>query len=261
MYLYRTVDRNGKMVDFCLSRKRNVAAAKAFLRKAIRSQAMAPTSITLDGYAASHRAVRELQEQGEVPKTAKLRSFKYLNNVIEQDHRNIKLRLGPMLGFKQFKSATITIAGIELMHRIRKGQFALSRLDVQGQIAPAVWESALAACFEKHHDADHLVFSEICTRTSSLILGCSRCLQLITWRANPDVETTNWRARRGKTAQRVRREGTARAVPPLYPPARSGPRVFTLHTYRASLRRADRARDRLRREHGRYRPCFRRGPT
>jgi len=80
-----------------------------------------------------------------VPKTARLRSSKYLNNVIEQDHRNVKLRLGPMLGFKQFKSAAITIAGIELMHRIRKGQFALSPLGVQGQVAPAVWEAALAA--------------------------------------------------------------------------------------------------------------------
>ncbi len=145
VYLYRAVDRDGQIVDFRLSRRRNVAAAKAFLRKAIRSQATAPTSITLDGYAASHRAVRELQVQDEVPKTTKLRSSKYLNNVIEQDYRNIKLRLGPMLGFKQFKSAAITIAGIELMHRIHKGQFALSWLDVQGQVAPAVWEAALAA--------------------------------------------------------------------------------------------------------------------
>ena len=80
-----------------------------------------------------------------MPKAAKLRSSKYLNNVIEQDHRNIKLRLAPMLGFKQFKSTAITIAGIELMYRIRKGQFALSRLDVQGQVASAVWEAALAA--------------------------------------------------------------------------------------------------------------------
>lgn len=105
--LYRAVDRDGQTVDFRLSRRRNVAAAKAFLRKAMRSQATAPTSITLDGYAASHRAVRELQEQDEMPKTAKLRSSKYLNNVIEQDHRNIKLRLASMLGFKQFKSAAI----------------------------------------------------------------------------------------------------------------------------------------------------------
>ena len=145
LYLYRAVDRDGQTVDFRLSRRRNVAAAKAFLRKAMRAQPTVPTSITLDGYAASHRAVRELQEQDELPKTARLQSSKYLNNVIEQDHRNVKLRLGPMLGFKRFQSAAITIAGIELMHRIRKGQFALSRLDAQGQVAPVVWETVLAA--------------------------------------------------------------------------------------------------------------------
>ena len=58
------------------------------------------------------------------------------NNLIEQDHRSIKLRLGPMLGFKRFRNASITIAGIELVHRIRKGQFALKRLRVRGKTAP-----------------------------------------------------------------------------------------------------------------------------
>jgi transposase-like protein len=65
-----------------------VAAAKAFLRKAMKLQGMAPSSITLDGYASSHRAVRELKDQGNIPKEARLRSSMYLNNVIEQDHRN-----------------------------------------------------------------------------------------------------------------------------------------------------------------------------
>ena len=145
VYLYRAVDRDGQTVDFRLSRRRNVAAAKAFLRKAMRSQAMVPTSITLDGYAASHRAVRELQEQNELPKTARLQLSKYLNNVIEQDHRNVKLRLGPMLRFKRFQSAATTIVGIELMHRIRKGQFDVARMSVQGQVAPVMWETVLAA--------------------------------------------------------------------------------------------------------------------
>jgi len=76
VYLYRAVDPDGQTLDFRLSRRRNVAAAKAFLRKAMRSQATAPTSITLDSYAASHHAVRKLQGQGEVPKAAKLRSSK-----------------------------------------------------------------------------------------------------------------------------------------------------------------------------------------
>ena len=65
------------------------------------------------------------------------------NNLIEQDHRSVKQRVAVMLGFKRFRNAVITIAGVELMHRIRKGQFALGRLGVQGRAAPAVWSAAL----------------------------------------------------------------------------------------------------------------------
>jgi transposase-like protein len=147
VYLYRAVDREGRTVEFRLSPRRNVAAAKAFLRKACRSQDAPPSSIsiTLDGYAASHRAVREMQDQGELPHDAKLRPSKYLNNMIEQDHRNVKMRIGPMLGFKRFKYAATTLAGIELTHRIRKGQFVRDTLNVQGQAAPAVWYAVLAS--------------------------------------------------------------------------------------------------------------------
>jgi transposase-like protein len=145
VYLYRAVDRDGNTVDFRLTRKRDVAAAKAFFRKALRTQGQAPLSITLGGYAASHRAVREMPGEDAIWKATKLRSSKYLNNMIEQDHRGVKSRIGPMLGFKIFKRAAVTIAGIELLHRIRKGQFALSRLGVQGQTAPAIWTAVLSA--------------------------------------------------------------------------------------------------------------------
>ena len=80
-YLYRAVDAAGKTVDFRLSPRRNVASAKAFLRKALRSQGRSPSTITLDGYAASHRAVRELQQQGMLAELTKLRSSKYLNEM------------------------------------------------------------------------------------------------------------------------------------------------------------------------------------
>ena len=111
----------------------------------IKSQRRCPQTITLDGYAASHRAVRELKAAGSLPANTKLRSSKYLNNLIEQDHRGVKQRITVMLGFKGLANATITIAGIELLHRIRKGQFRLRPLGVQGRTAPAVWNAVLQA--------------------------------------------------------------------------------------------------------------------
>src|ERR1700694_3514462 len=144
-YLYRAVDKGGQTIDFMLSRTRDVAAAKAFFRKAIRHEGHPPHTITLDGYAASHRAVREMRTEGLLPKRTKLRSSKYLNNLIEQDHRGIKFRTGPMLGFKDFNCAANTIAGIELLRRIRKGQFALGHLHLKKPAAPAIWNAVLAA--------------------------------------------------------------------------------------------------------------------
>jgi transposase-like protein len=84
VYLYRAVDKAGKTVDFFLSRQRDVNAAKAFLRKAMKRQRV-PTKITLDAYAASHRAVRERKADGELPGRVKLRSSQYLNHLVEQD--------------------------------------------------------------------------------------------------------------------------------------------------------------------------------
>ncbi|MFP3559189.1 IS6 family transposase [Paraburkholderia sp. SIMBA_049] len=143
VYLYRAVDRAGQTVDFMLRARRDVAAAKAFFSKAIRHQGQPPETITLDGYAASHRAVREMKTDGQLPEDAKVRSSKYLNNVIEQDHRHIKSRTNVMLGFKRFGSAATTIPGIELTHRIRKGQFDLAEIGLKDVAAPAVWNAVL----------------------------------------------------------------------------------------------------------------------
>jgi transposase-like protein len=145
VYFYRAVDKAGQTVDFRLSRTRKVTAAKAFFKKAIRHEGRLPHTITLDGYAASHRAVREMREDGLLPRRTKLRTSKYLNNLIEQDHRGIKSRTRPMLGFKNFASAAITIAGVELLRSIHKGQFTLDRLHLKDQAAATIWNAVLPA--------------------------------------------------------------------------------------------------------------------
>jgi transposase-like protein len=82
---------------------------------------------------------------GQLPADTKVRSSKYLNNLIEQDHRGVKLRISPMLGFKWFTTAAIVIAGIELLRRIHKGQFNLGGLRLKDRSTPAVWNAVLAA--------------------------------------------------------------------------------------------------------------------
>jgi transposase-like protein len=122
----------------------DVGAAPVLWCSLLHNTANLPQTNTLDGYAASHRAVRELKADGLLPTHTKLRSSKYLNNLIEQDHRSVKQRIAVMLGLKHFHDAAIMIAGgIELMHRIRKGQFGLRSLGLQGQTAPAVWNAVL----------------------------------------------------------------------------------------------------------------------
>lgn len=142
-YLYRAVDREGSTVDFRLSPYRDVKAAEALFRQALETQGRPPKSITLVGYAASHRAAHELPAENRRWQGTKLRSPEYLNNMIDQDHRGVKSRTGPVPGFRLFDSAAIRIAGIELLNRIRKGQFALGRLHVRGQSAPAIRDAVL----------------------------------------------------------------------------------------------------------------------
>jgi transposase-like protein len=144
VYLYRAVDEVGKTVDFYLSPKRDIKAAKCFFRKAIHHRGK-PTTITLDGYEASHHAVASLKDAQILPKGPQVRSNKYLNNLIEQDHRRIKQRTRPMLGFKNYTNARRTLAGIELAAQIRKGQFDIDRLKHQAPGIADLWLTVLAA--------------------------------------------------------------------------------------------------------------------
>lgn len=124
-YLYRAVDKHGKTVDFLLRPDRGIAAAQAFFRKALTTSLPRwPRKVTLDGHAPSHRALRLLRREDPKWKYVVVRSCRYLNNIVEQDHRAIKRRCASMTGFKCFRNAAITIAGIELAHRIRKRQFS-----------------------------------------------------------------------------------------------------------------------------------------
>ena len=144
VYLYRAVDKAGWTVDFFLSRNRDVNAAKTFLRSAMK-KTRPPAKITLDAYAASHRAVREMKEAGELPSRVKVRSSQYLNNLVEQDHRRIKQRIRPMLGFKRFDHAAVTISGIELAEQIKKGQFKTGKFGNRKSTMSELWNAALAA--------------------------------------------------------------------------------------------------------------------
>ena len=144
VYRYRAVDKAGGTVDFFLSRNRDVTAGKTFLRNAMKNR-RTPTKITLDAYAASHRAVREMKETGELPRRVKVRSSQYLNNLVEQDHRRIKQRIRPMLGFKRFDHAAITLSGIELAEKIKKGQFKIGKLRNRTATMSEQWSAALAA--------------------------------------------------------------------------------------------------------------------
>ena len=136
-YLYRAVDKAGATVDFLLTAKRDRKAALRFLRQAIGQNGM-PEKITIDKSGANTAAIESYNTDHEAG--IEIRQVKYLNNIVEQDHRAVKRLARPMLGFKSFRSARVTLTGIELMHMIRKGQ-----LQTEGKLRPAQAFYSLAA--------------------------------------------------------------------------------------------------------------------
>ena len=129
-YLYRAVDRDGATVDFLLTAKRDLAAARRFLERAIGKHGL-PDKITIDKSDANIAAVHGIQ--ADTGALIVLRQVKYLNNVVEQDHRAIKRIIRPMLSFQTFRCARILLAGIETVHMIKKGQLDCP----DGQVASA----------------------------------------------------------------------------------------------------------------------------
>ena len=104
-----------------------------------------PFSISVDKNAAYLEAFTSSQDEKILPSDCRLRRVKYLNNVIEQDHRRIKQRLRPMLGLKSFRTAAVVIGGMELAEKIKKGQFKIGKLGGRTARMPEIWKAALAA--------------------------------------------------------------------------------------------------------------------
>src|SRR5215831_9441026 len=121
-YLYRAVDKYGETIDFLLTEDRDKEAALRFLKKAIRWNGL-PETITIDGSAANEAAIKSDNEAHGTH--IAIRQVKYLNNIVEQDHRGVKRITRPMLGFKAFDAAQAALVGIELMHMIKKRQLVV----------------------------------------------------------------------------------------------------------------------------------------
>jgi transposase-like protein len=135
-YLYRAIDKEGQTIEFLLSAKRDVSAAKRFFKKMMRADhRRLPFSISVDKNAAYPEAFASSQEEKVMPRDCTFRRVKYLNNIIEQDHRFIKKKVRASQCFKRFHTAERTPEGIEAMNMIRKGQ--VKRLDRNNTVGQA----------------------------------------------------------------------------------------------------------------------------
>ncbi|WP_240946489.1 IS6 family transposase, partial [Pseudomaricurvus alkylphenolicus] len=130
-YLYRAVDKEGRTVDFLLTAKRDMKAAKRFFEKLISRQG-APTLINIDKSGSNKAAINQINNESE--DQIEIRQCKYLNNIIEQDHRHIKKLYRATLGFKNFHSAQKTLAGFELYRMIKKGQLCQNSVTTASDI-------------------------------------------------------------------------------------------------------------------------------
>lgn len=137
MYLYRAVDSQGNTLEFFFSPTRDAQAAKCFFLKTLTaSHSQKPRVINVDKNAAYPKAFRELKADGVLPEGCELRQVKFLNNLVEQDHRFLKRLVKPGLGFFSSETAWRTLQGYEIMHMIRKGQIrGVEKGDIISQVA------------------------------------------------------------------------------------------------------------------------------
>ena len=120
-YLFRAVDKHGRLIAFMLSDRRDTGAAYRFLRKALRAMSdYPPSSITTDKLASYPKAIRCLQNEGLLPQDVVHRRSKYLNNIIEADHGALKRMIRPTRGFQRMKTALTTLKGFEVMRMVRR---------------------------------------------------------------------------------------------------------------------------------------------
>jgi transposase-like protein len=134
-YLFRAVDKHGRLIASMLSDRRDTGAAYRFLRKALRAVSdHPPSSITTDKLASYPRAIRRLQNEGLLSEDVEHRTSKYLNNIIEADHGALKRMIRPTRGFQRMKTASTTLKGFEVMRMVRRGHCKLRHAGVTGEI-------------------------------------------------------------------------------------------------------------------------------
>jgi transposase, IS6 family len=134
-YLFRAVDKQGRLIHSMLSDRRDTGAAYRFLRKALRAVSdYPPSSITTDKLASYPKAIRRLQNEGLLSKDIEHRTSKYLNNIIEADHGALKRVIRPTRGFQRMKTASTTLKGFEVMRMVRRGHCKLRHAGATGEI-------------------------------------------------------------------------------------------------------------------------------
>ncbi|WP_114946479.1 IS6 family transposase, partial [Microvirga calopogonii] len=134
-YLFRAVDKHGRLIASMLSGRRDTGAAYRFLRKALKAMSdYPPSSITTDKLASYPKAIRRLQDEGLLPQDVEHRTSKYLNNILEADHGALKRMIRPTRGFQTMKTASATIGGFEVMRMIRRGHCVQRKRQATGEV-------------------------------------------------------------------------------------------------------------------------------